>query len=1034
MMKNLISFCIGRPVTVIMIMAALFMGAFISISVLPLDRLPELSSPGVTVETLYPGMGALDIRSIVTIPLEDALSPVKGLESLRSVSRDGASVISLDFRWGLDPQAASVLVREAIDAAYPALPEGVMKPSVLPGDPAAEPHGIIAVVSRNGDGVFARNLAEYELRSRMRRIDGAGAVILVGGENAEERIRLDIPRLVSRGMNAGEFARLLSMETADIPAGNAREGNMELVVVSSGRPASTEELAALILPAGGGPLRLSGAGDIRLEPGRRKSVFLFEGREAAALEIYRRPGADPVKLSRDIKKTLDEAAALFDRDAEILLVHDSSGTIIRGLVNLSVSALLGAAAVTGTLILFIRRIRWGLLTALSIPVSASAGIIALALCGRSLNSMSLGGLALGIGLVSDTGVIVLDLLHRRFRHFDRRPPAAELGGAAASVAGSSLASMITTAVVFIPVIFLPGPLGGLFGDTAIALVSSIAMGWFYAQFCLPVLYRIFLQPRREESRRKKPPRPGAAEFERKLERLYGPLLTACIRRPWRVLAAAVLVSFLGFILLLTRPAAFVSPDDAEEIRVSLVFPPGTLLESVLGGSAALSKDLAGIPGVQSVFGRAGSEDEDLGRRADTDYRKEELQFRCILEAGADPEKTLGKIRQKMEALARGPDDLNPPLPPDTVCSAFFPQDRAERLLGLSSAFTLAVRGSDREETEERARRAAEKLRGASDLAALRTRPSGRRPELRFYPNREAAAFLGISAAGVAETLYAVTEGLICSRLEIEGRPLDVRVSGGDFSFSGSGPEPESVLAAIPLLSPQGNRVSLGSLGRVERRESEAALARFDRGDVIYLDALPVSGAGKKLSGGIQKSLAEFSWLSRAGESAFTRYRVSLLVTLALVLVLLYMTMGAQFESFLLPLILMLSIPFSLAGAGPALFFAGASLDSGAVLGLTVLFGLVVNNGIILYETGEANIQSGLSPAKAVFSGARERLCPVLITTITTICALLPLVIAPLGSAQRSMAAAMAGGVISAALLTLFALPPVFIRFFKWRLR
>jgi multidrug efflux pump subunit AcrB len=1031
-MKNLISFFVGRPVTVIMIMAALFMGALFSLSVLPLDRLPDLPSPGVTVETLYPGMGALDIRSIVTIPLEDALSPVKGLEGLRSISRDGASVISLDFRWGTDPQTASVLVREAIDAVYPSLPEGVKKPSVLPGDPAAEPHGIIAVFPRNGDGVFARNLAEYELRSRLRRIDGAGAVILVGGENAEERIRLDIPRLVSRGMNAGDFARLLSMETADIPAGNAREGDMELVVVSSGRPSSPEELAALTISAGGGPLRLSGAGDIRLEPGRRKSIFLFEGREAAALEIYRRPGADPVKLSRDIKKTLDEAAALFDRDAEIRLVHDSSGTIIRGVLNLSVSALLGVIAVTGTLILFIRRILWGLLTALSIPVSASAGIIALALCGRSLNGMSLAGLAMGIGLVSDTGVLVLDLLHRRFRYRDRRPPAAELGSAAAPVAGSSLASMITTAVVFIPVIFLPGPLGGLFGDTSIALVSSIMMGWFYAQFCLPVLYRIFFQPPG-----KRPLRSGAADFEKKLERVYGPPLLACIRRPRRILAAAILLSFLGFILLLSRPAVFVSPDDAEEIRVSLVFPPGTLLESVLEGSAVLSERLAGIGGIKMVFGRAGSEDEDLGRRADTDYRKEELLFRCILQSKADPEKTLEEVRRKMEALIRGPEFLNPPLPPETVFSAFFPQDRAGRILGLSSALTLAVRGSDREETEERARRIRERLweEGGADLASLQTRPSGLRPELRFFPNREAAAFLGISVAAMAETLYAVTEGLICSRLEIEGRPLDVRVSGGDFAVpAGGGPEPESVLAGIPLLSPQGNRVSLGSLGRVERRESEAALARLDRGDVIYLDLAPVSGGGKKLSANIQKGAAEFPWLSRADESAFARYRVSLFITLALVLILLYMTMGAQFESLLLPLILMLSIPFSLAGAGPALFLSGASLDSGAVLGLTVLFGLVVNNGIILYEIGDMNIQSGLSPAAAVFSGARERLCPVLITTITTICALLPLVIAPLGSAQKSMAAAMTGGVICAALLTLFALPPVFIRFFLWRRR
>jgi multidrug efflux pump subunit AcrB len=1024
--KALVVFCVNRPVTVIMLMAALFMGALFSLSVLPLDRLPELQTPRVTVETLYPGMGAGDIRSVLTIPVEDALSPVKGLERMRSVSRDGSSVISLDFRWGTDPQAAAVLVREAIDAVYPSLPQGVGKPAVVPGDPDAEPQGIIAVFARNGDAAFARDLAEYEIRSRLRRIDGAGTVILVGGESAEERIRLDIPRLVSRGLDAPGFVRLLSGETADVPAGNARQGDMELVVVSSGRPASTGELAALTLPVGTGPLRISDAGEVGRERSRRKSLFIFDGREGTALEIYRRPGADPVKLSRDIKKLLDEADALFGKDAEIVLVHDSSKAIIRGVWNLCVSALLGAAAVTGTLIFFIRRVRWGLLTALSIPVSASAGVCALALSGRSLNGMSLGGLAMGIGLVSDTGVIVLDLLHRNFRDQSRRPLPAELGSIAASVAGSSLASTITTAVVFVPVIFLPGPLGSLFGDTAIALVSSIAAGWLYAQFCLPSLYRIFFQPRGPRAN-------PAAELERKLENRYGRFLAAALRRPLGVLSAAVLSSVLGAFLLLSRPAVFISPDEAGEAAVSLVFPPGTLLESAGESGTAVSRILAELPGVQTVFGRAGSEDEDLGRRADTDYRKEELRFRCILAAGADPEKTLGEIRVKLESLAGGPDLPAFPLPEGTVFSAAFPQDRTERLLGLSSAHTLAVRGAGRDETGERVRGVADRLRKnlGSSLASLHTRPSGARPELRFFPDREAAAFLGVSAAGMAEALYTITEGVVSSRLEIEGRPLDVRVSGKALA---AGPEPEAALEGLPLLTPQGKQVFLGSLGRVERRDSEAALARLDRGDVIYLDLLPLSGRGKGFAGAIQKAASGLPWLSRADESAFTRYRASLFLTLVLVLILLYMTMGAQFESFLLPLILMMAIPFSLAGAGPALFLAGASLDSGAALGLTVLFGLVVNNGIILYEIGEANIRSGLSPGGAVFSGARERFCPVLITTATTILALLPLAVAPLGSSQRSMAAAMTGGIVSAALLSLFALPPVFIRFFQWRSR
>ncbi|MDR1238932.1 MAG: efflux RND transporter permease subunit [Treponema sp.] len=1031
-MKSLIGLCAGRPVMVIMMLAALLLGAVFSLSRLSLNRLPELRTPRVTVETIYPGMGAADVRSIVTIPLEDALSPVKGLERIRSVSRDGASAISLDFRWGTDPQAASVLVREAIDAAYPALPEGVRKPAVLPGESAAEPQGIIAVFPRNGDGVFARNLAEYELRSRLRRLDGAGSVILVGGKTDEARIRLDIPRLVSRGIDAAEFARLLSAETADVPAGSVRDGGMELVVVSAGRPESPEELAALTLPVAGGPLRPLDAGETGREPGRLKSLFIFEGREAAALEIYRRPGANPVKLSRDIQKMLEEIVPLFSRDAEIRLVYDSSGAVLQGVLSLGVSALLGAVAVTGTLIFFIRRIRWGLLTALSIPVSASAGIIALALSGRSLNSMSLGGLALGIGLVSDTAVIVLDLLHRRFRGLARRPLPAELAGTAASVAGSSLASMITTAVVFIPVIFLPGPLGSLFGDTSIALVSSIAAGWFYAQFCFPALYRIFFRLPDDGALRNDAAAASPPARNEQLAIRYGALLKRSLRRPLRVLAVALITSSLGAALLLGRPAAFVSPDAAAELGVSLVFPPGVLLESAASGGRELSRILAEIPGITTAFARAGSEDEDLGRRADTDYRKEELRFRCMLQSGADPEKVLGAIQERLASLGRN-SAPGPSFPEGTVFSAFIPQDETERLLGLSSAHTLAVSGVDREETESRARLAAARIKkdGGSHVSSIEMRPSGLRPELRFFPNREAAAHLGISILGIAGTLQTITEGVICSRLEIEGRPLDVRVSGQDLAASDGGTDPESALTGLSLPGPQGGRVFLGSLGRVEQRDSEAALARFDRGDVIYLDARPSPGQGKKLSAGMQKIAGEFSWLSRADESAFTRYRTSLFLTLAMVLVLLYMTMGAQFESLLLPLILMMSIPFSLAGTGPALFLAGARLDSGAVLGLTVLFGLVVNNGIILYETAFDRIRSGMAPAAAVFSGAQDRFSPVLITTLTTCFALLPLIVTPLGSTQKSMAVAMAGGVISATLLTLFALPPVFVRYFRW---
>jgi multidrug efflux pump subunit AcrB len=1009
-MKDFIRLCVSRPVTVIMILLAVFLGACFSLSLLPLDRLPEISYPRVMVETLYPGMGAPDVRSVVTIPLEDALSSVKGLEGLRSVSRDGASVVVLDFRWGTNPNSASVLVREAIDAVYPNLPEGCRKPLVIPGDFREEPQGIIAVASRTGDGAFARNLAEYELRARFRGLDGAGSIILVGGELSEAGIHLDIPKSLARGIDPAELVRILASETADIPAGSAREGDRELVVMSSGRPPSVEALSGLTLPSERGPFRLGDVAETRRDTAPRKSIFISGNREQVALEIYRRPGADPVALSRDIRKTLKEAEAAFFRDAEITLVYDAAPSLVRGVRDLTLSALLGAAVVIGTLIFFLGRLRYGLLTALSIPFSAAAALILLVLTGRSLNSMSLAGLALGIGLVSDTAVIVLDLLHRTFDGYPfpgpesgPLPPPAGIGACVASVSGSCFAGTLTTAVVFVPVMFLPGPLGALFGDLSIALVGSITTGWLYAQFGLPALYRIGYRPGK-----------GTAEPERG-EGLYRRFLREALRHPGRILLGASLLSAAGMGILLTRPAVFVFPDTASEIEVFLRFPPGTTPESIAREGILVSRLLSELPGIESSFGRAGAEEEDVARRSNPDYRGEELLFRCLLKKKIPPDRTLEDIHRALAGRT------------GAVLTLAYPQDRTEALLGLSSAHTLAVRGNDREESRERARRAEESLKTAAGKAldSITLRPAGLRPELRLFPNREAAAFLGISAMEIAETLYTLLEGQSPGRLEIDGRPLEMRVTGElPRNLRGA----EELLKSLPLSSPGGSPVFLGALGRISRQEAEAALARLDRSDVIYLDAFPASGGGKELTGAIERISRELPGLSRSDQSAFSRYRSSLLVTVLLVLVFLYMTMSAQFESFQLPLIFMMTIPFSLAGAGPALFLSGMGLDSGSVLGLTVLFGLVVNNGIVLYEISEEKVRAGLPVVRAVYQGAHERFRPVLITTATTLFALVPLVVSPLGSSQRSMAAAMLGGMIASTLLTLFALPPVFIPF------
>jgi multidrug efflux pump subunit AcrB len=465
-----------------------------------------------------------------------------------------------------------------------------------------------------------------------------------------------------------------------------------------------------------------------------------------------------------------------------------------------------------------------------------------------------------------------------------------------------------------------------------------------------------------------------------------------------------------------------APENITEIEVAVDFPYGTLPGSAASGGIRISKALSELPFLDLVLGRMGAEDEDTGRRADGDYRKERLLFRCLLGKGIRAEKALEKIRDRLGLLPAGEEGI----------SVSFPQDRVEMLLGLSSSNTLAVKGGSREETEARVEKAIAFLKREAGplLTSVEKRPSGLRPELRLIPNREAAAVLGVSAFEMAGAVYAASEGIVTGNMEIEGRRLDVRLKGGSGGDAGVFLE----TLPLPLAGGEAGPVFLGSLNRIERRDAEAVLARQDRSDVIYLDLVPSPGAEKQASAfaaGIGVSdYQEPPGLFRADESVFSRYHSALVLTIVLVLILLYLSMGAQFESFVLPLILMLSIPFSLAGAGPALFFSGAYLDSGAVLGLVTLFGLAVNNGIILYEVSEEKIRQGLAPAQAVYSGAAERFRAALITTLPTVFALIPLAFSPLGASQRSMAAAMLGGIIASTLLSFLVMPPVFIPFLK----
>ncbi len=988
-----------------MILCAVFLAGTCAALTMPLGRLPDIAVPRVVVEAGVPGLPAATVRALVASPLEDALASAKGLLKSSSMSRDGRAVLVLDFRWGVDPSRAAGRVREIIDAAYQSLPTGADKPNVLPYDPQAEPLVVASLSPRNGDMAFARRLAEYEARSRLRRIEGAGAVVLVGGIEREVAVAVDMRKAAVRGLTVAEVARVIAAENADMPSGSLREGNLELVAVASGRAPDVAALADLVATGPSGSFRLSDIAIVEERDAPRASVFVADGEERVALELYQRPGADPVATARKARAVIDDMAREFERDADIRLVRDASIPIARSIRDLALAALMGAAIAAAALFLLLRDFKAGILVAVSIPVSVAATLGVLAALGRSLNGMSLGGIGLAIGMISDNAVVILDALSSRFSASVKRPSPEEIADATGNALAGTFGSMTTTVVVFVPVFFLPGAIGGLFGDLAVSIIVANIAGWLAAVLALPAAYRVFWSRRTRLA--------GSA-----LERAYRRMLAFGLRRPVAVIALAAAAAAGGAALVASRPVSFMPMEPATELTLIAMFPAGTDPDGMARAAGALSAVLASVPGITGAYGGAGAEDDDLARRADPGYARETLAIRCTLAAKADVE----ALRSDLAEAARAT------LPGDVEVSVRVPPDPAATLLGLDGGSMIAARGDTVEEARLKADEVSARieLEAGDALASIHRTPSGTKPRVILRPNREAQARVGVSLADTAAMVRAATEGVDVAVLETEGREIAIRVfAEGAGIADGGGSIREA--SAVPVSASSGAPVTASAVARFERTYDEAAVARLDRSDVVYLEPISVTGRERELSEALERALEGSSGVGRADESAFRLYGTAMAGAVALVLILLYLTLGAQFESFTLPVAIMATIPLAMAGAGPALAISGIGLDSGSVLGLIVLFGVVVNNAILLYETSAARRAAGISPAVAAYAGASERVRPVLATTLTTVMALLPICLSPSGAAQKSMSVAMLGGLVASTSLTLFVSPVLFAR-------
>jgi HAE1 family hydrophobic/amphiphilic exporter-1 len=1006
-------------VTVLMICCAVTIAGSAALFSLPVALLPALSPPVLTVTASAPHLPAEQVREAIALPLEKALSSVRGLRRISSISRRGLCVLRLGFSWGKCMNAAAGEAREAIGAVRRTLPLRTALPRVLPFDPADEAVLRVGIFSDRLSAVELRRAAERRVAPALRRVTGVSTVTISGGREEEVRLYIDQELLSAVGVTPEAAAAAVADANRDVPVGLLREGNRELIVKVDGRAETLtglEQIDVLGARPGSGPLHLGSFAEVKRALKPRTSIFRHNGRSGVCLDLRSRPEASPIAVSKAVRQQLEELQRGSGTQLEMTVVRDRAPLAVGLLRSLALSAGLGGAAAFAVLLLTFRHLKTALIVVTAVPLSLAGALTLLLAGGFSLNTMSLGGLALAIGMIVDNAVVVLERLEREER-------VTAVAAAAAETARATWATTLTSAAAFLPLLLLPGLAGALFADLAFSVITAILISYPVAVTFVPVLHVITGNYR--ACGMQAPGRRSALPVFSRIRSLYARLLGCFLRRP-AICVLLLVIPLLAALFLAPRVPRELLPHTANRrIATRLTFPPGCTLKAIGRASEEIEQLLLRCPLVLSVTCSAGGGLEDPGYLTTIDSTPEQLRISCRTAAPAD-EHCAARINRLISTA----------VPPGCKIRTFPEDELFGRLLPLAEGDRrLRILGSSPEEALRNGKAMAEVIEQETGLSPLLL-PRAERPQLLLFPDRQRLSSAGLSPAAVAEHLSAGLTGTVVSEMHQAGKRLDIRMMlPPEYGRS------ISALDSILLPLREGKRLPLHVAAARHRRLVPSLLPREDRRDVVYLDLPGTQALPADLLDTVaampapEGSSGDAAWAETAEHGRTEERRNDILQLLLFSLFLLYVLLGAQFDSLVLPFLLICSVIPGTLGLVGGLLAAGQSINAASSLALLVLLGVAVNSAVLQVDEYRRRIAAGAPAAGAVYRGSIVRLRPILLTAATTCTALLPIAIEAAGpSLQSGIAAASAGALLAAALLSPCLVPPLFLGYQAVRAR
>jgi HAE1 family hydrophobic/amphiphilic exporter-1 len=1005
---------IKYPVFATMMMAALAVLGIVSYSQLQVDMFPKVEIPVVTVTTIYPGAGPESVEREVTKKIEEEVNTVEGVKHIQSISQEGISSIVVEFQLEVSAINASQDVRGKIAAIRGELPREIEEPIVQRIDFGQMPVLSIGVDAPGLSPQAATTFADKVVKKRLESVRGVGAVALVGESTREIQVVVDRLKLEAYHVSLSEVVGALQRENVDVPAGNADRGATEALVRVSARGRSAADIALIpVKRPGGMPVYvrdLAQVVDGVEEP--RNAAFLDE-RNALALEIQKQSGANTVAVADGVLAELERLKKDVPPGITLSVIKDDSRFIRESIEDVNTTMVIGGLLTVFIVYLFLNSWRSTIITGVTLPISVVSGFIAMRAFGFTLNIITLMGLSLAIGMLIDDAIVVRENIVRHLQrgkdHFDAaRDGTAEIGLAV-------MATTFTILAVFVPVSFMSGMVGRFFYEFGITVAAAVVASLFVSFTLDPMLSSRWVDPDIERGYHPHFVGRALARFNQWFEDLhvkYERLLGWCLGHRKSVLAVALVAFLASFPILAVLGGDFMPDFNRGEYQVAFKATPGATLAETKERALAVVRELKKLPDVEYTYTTIG--ESGITRRGPT----EGVVYVKLRESK-------GKTFSSVLADARRAVSVVPGLTFGFTESGPFGQKPLQ----------YSVRGPEVDELDRLSRELGAEMEKIPGLVDLETSLEKTKPELRVHFDRDRAGDLGLNVGPVAMTLRAAVTGEVATTIEDaagDSHDVRVRLRADQRRYA------EDLLALrVPTDKDDafGDKilVPLSEVATATPASGPSTIRHMDLQREVRLSAANSDRSVGEVMGDVTKAISRLNLppgydvaASGDAEELVSMFR-SMLQTLALAIILIYLILGSQFGSFFHPLAIMLSLPLSLVGVALALLATGDTLNMMSMIGLIMLMGLVTKNAILLVDFTNQARARGAARDEALIKAGSTRLRPIVMTTLAMIFGMLPLAFAIGAGAElrAPMARAVIGGLITSTLLTLVVVPVVY---------